>query len=170
MAWYALVCNPKCERRAEAGIEAKGFETYLPWGRIWSRPRRATGVVMRLRPAFARYLFVRCPMGWPGFREIDGVEGFIGTACGPLEIPEWQVLSTWAMERNGLLDFNSAPKTSRKGEYAAGDEVMITGGPFAGLTGIVSAGNDERRVSVELMLFGRHTVAMTPLDSVKRAA
>lgn len=171
LTWYALVTNPKCERRAEAGLRERGLEVYLPWGRIWSRPKRATGVVMRLRPVFPRYIFIGCPRGvWPDLSRIDGVEGVIAAQGLPLEIPEWQVLSTWALETNGKLDFNAAPKVSRKGEYEAGDEVLITGGPFAGFLGVVSQANGEKTVSIETMMFGRHTVAVTPLDSVRRAA
>lgn len=170
--WFALITNPKCERRAEAGLNEIGVETYLPWGKIWSRPKRATGVVMRLRPAFARYLFIRFPGHdtWQGLPRIDGVEAVIASQGSPLPIPEWQVLSTWARETNGLLDFNAGPKVSRKGEYLVGDEVTITAGPFAGFPGRVKRENGEKIVTIETMLFGRELVAKVPLDQVRKAA
>ncbi len=172
MTWFCLVTNPKCERRAEAGLRELGVTTYQPWGRIWSRPKRATGVVMRLRPVFPRYLFVDLAEGrepWFGIRRCDGVAGVVSAAGAPLRLPEPEVLSIWAMETNSLLDFNADP-TVRAGEYQLGDQVRLTEGPFAGLMGTVRKTDDGREVEVEMLMFNRHTVTVAKVSNVRRAA
>lgn len=172
MTWHALVTNPKCERRAEAGLRELGITVYIPWGRIWSRPKRAPGVVMRLRPAFPRYIFVKvaAPGDIHSVRDVDGVEGVVSAEYIPLAIPDWQIDRVRKAEAEGLLNFNREPKTWKGGEYEIGQSLTITGGPFAGFTGRVVRRSTKKGVDLETLLFGRATVTTVKLDDVKIAA
>ena len=173
MTYYALITNPRCELRAKAGLDALGIETYLPVGRKWSKPRHATSVVMRMRPAYPRYLFIAFPGydTWQGLPRIDGVSRVVGsTACGPYPIPDSQIDRVRALEAAGDLNFNREPKTWLGGEYAIGELLRLTEGPFAGFTGTVVRSSTKRGVDLELMLFGRTTVTTAKIDDVRRAA
>ena len=78
-AWYALWTQSHCEQLVQDQLRAKGFTTFLPMMRTWSRRRG----VQRLIPVpmFAGYLFVRHGMDKAAFVEISKTRGLVRILC-----------------------------------------------------------------------------------------
>src|SRR5215813_8236501 len=55
--WFVVYTLARCEDRARLGLEAKGFECFLPT--LIRELRHARRAVIAKRPLFPRYLFCR---------------------------------------------------------------------------------------------------------------
>ena len=172
MTYFALITNPRCELRAKAGLDALGIETYLPVGRKWSKPRHATSVVMRMRPAYPRYLFIAFPghETWQGLPRIDGVSRVVAPQGVPFPIPDSQIDRVRALEAAGDLNFNREPRTWKGGEYKKGEMLRTNSGTFQGFVGTVVRDNSAIDVKLHMMLFNRQVVVTLPIDDVRKVA
>lgn len=176
MTWYALITNPKCERRADAGLRAANIATFLPQGAIWTKPRRAPDLVCRNRLVMPRYLFISFDGAprWDVVRRTDGIAGVVGAAGRPLPIAPAPLESLFQRQFVGALNFNAPPRRKRgwkPGHYDRGVKLEIRGGPLEGFIGTVVRPSGKVEVDVEVLLFGgRGTVTRVSLDDVKVAA
>ncbi len=172
LTWHLLWCNPRCERKVVMSLVEAGFCAYTPHGRKWSKPRHATGHICRNMPAYTRYVFLAFPEApdWFTVRRTDGVHGAVAIEGVPRELTPQQVAAVRIAEAAGDLNFNREPKTWLGGEYAIGELLRLTEGPFSGFTGTVVRSSTKRGVDLELMLFGRTTVTTAKIDDVRRAA
>lgn len=168
MTWYVIRTNPRCENRVELRLLEAGLCTYQPEGLIWSKPRRATEEVARLRKAAARYVFIADPERseprWYDIRRCDGVHSALGVLGRPIGLPASEINRLRKDEAKGKFNFNR-PSLKKKGKwdkriFAAGDHVNILSGPFASFSGVASKASDAYSVGVELMIMGR----MVPMD------
>jgi transcription antitermination factor NusG len=84
--WVVIHTNPKCEKRAEAGLMAKGLLAYLPMECIerqygLNTKKKAGGTYVTRRPMFSRYLFAGIDRSKgqtvDDVRSCDGVEGVV---------------------------------------------------------------------------------------------
>lgn len=177
MTWYALVVNPRCDRRAERKLLLHGLCTYRPEGRSWTKPRHSPHVKARLRAAFPRYLFVghpeRSAPEWGVVRSTDGVAGVVGIGWLPCGIPHEKIEFLRRQEEVGRFNYGfdpNAPRSKAQPKYVPGQVLEIISGPYLGYKTPVVRPARQVDVDVELMIFGRSTTLTVPLEMVCEAA
>jgi transcription antitermination factor NusG len=86
--WFVVITNPSCENRAQMGIEAAGYRTFMPKLRRWVNHARVKKAVER--PLLARYLFVEVDYPRQSFADIrlvNGVECMLAHGGVPCTVP-----------------------------------------------------------------------------------
>ncbi len=145
--WYAAYTCAKHEKRVAAELGARDVEHFLP---MYSSVRRWKDRRVTLDlPLFPGYVFVRLAL-----RErlrvvqIPSVVRLVGFGGLPTALPdaEMEVL------QSGL---SRSPSAGPHPFLAVGRRVRITGGPFAGLEGILKRKKSSLRVVVSLELIQR---------------
>jgi len=159
--WFVVVCNPKCERRAQLGLRRAGYQTYLPQTKRWvvhARKKEA-----RESPLFPRYLFIGLknygrPVNEGGqdlynLRGVDGVEKVVRFEGVPVEVPVGPLTRLLERELAGEFDFTRLPDVGP--QYNPGEVVRLTVGAFADLQAQVVSMLSKGRVEVVLDIMGR---------------
>lgn len=86
--WFVVITNPSCENRAQMGLEAAGYRTFMPKIRRWVSHARVKKAVER--PLLARYLFAEVDYPRQSFADIrlvNGVECMIAHNGVPCTVP-----------------------------------------------------------------------------------
>ena len=131
-SWYALWTHSHCEQQVHEQLVQKGFCSVLPTIDVWSR-RRGTRRLIQA-PMFPGYLFLRTTMDKTAYLEVRKTRGLVcmlGERWDSLTtIPdeEMQAIETVAAARQPVLPYPYL----REGQRA-----RITGGPLAGVEGIL---------------------------------
>jgi transcriptional antiterminator RfaH len=162
LAWYVVYCNINCEVRAQQGLAALGFKTYLPRLRKWIKHARKREAVDR--PLFTRYLFVGFDINrdaWFPIRTTSGVERVLCRDGVPESVPAVVIEQLMAAQRMGRFDL-----TRTESLLKPGDRVEVDGGPFGDFVAEVATADDGKRVEILHHLFGRLT--RMKLDRVRR--
>jgi transcription termination/antitermination protein NusG len=147
--WSVLWTHSNSERRVEEQLRGKGFETFLPLIKSWSR-RRGAQLSIAL-PMFPGYVFVRHVVDKRGYIEMlkaRGVVKVLGERWDrPAPIPDTEIE---AIRRVAAADVPVFPYPFLK----EGQQVRIVEGALAGLEGILIATRPEKGllvVSVDLL-------------------
>lgn len=153
LSWFVVVCNPKCERRAQLGLRRAGYETYLPQTKRWvvhARKKEA-----RESPLFPRYLFLglRDDQDFYKMRGVDGVEGVVRNDSRPVQIPAGLLARLLDREASGEFDFTILPDAGP--QYAPGEIVRLSAGALTDITGHVLGMLSKGRVEVLIDFMGR---------------
>lgn len=149
--WYAVCCKPRQETAAEENLLRQGYRTYLP--RICNTYRRKGQWIDKIEPLFPRYLFIRLD---PAMRSTAPVRSTRGVTdmvrhCGlPAAVPE-QVIEA-IMRR---ADTDSGLHRDDRPLFCAGDPIRLVEGPLAGMEGVFTEEDGEKRVIVLLELLGK---------------
>jgi len=149
--WYAVCCKPRQEAVAEENLLRQGYRTYLP--RIRNTRRRAGQWIDKVEPLFPRYLFIRVDparCSTAPVRSTRGVSGLVRHCGLPAAIPE-QVMET-IMRR---ADTDSGLHHDGHPLFCAGDPIRLVEGPLAGMEGVFTEEDSEKRVIVLLELLGK---------------
>jgi len=163
--WFVVVCNPKCERRAQLGLRRAGYQTYLPQTKRWVVHARKKEE--RESPLFPRYIFIglRSDQDFFKMRGVDGVEGLVRDGYGiPARIPAPEpregeetrphpLARLLERELAGEFDFTRLPDVGP--QYEPGEVVRLTVGAFADLQAQVVSMLSKGRVEVVLDIMGR---------------
>lgn len=174
LAWFVAYTNINCEARAQKGLEAAGYATFLPTLRKFIRHARQRRAVDR--PLFTRYLFVGLDPerdGWFAIRTTHGVESILGHEGVPEPVPAFVIAQLRAAQTSGRFDL-TRPRTF----FKPGDRVAVDGGPFGDFVAEVATEDDGKRVEILHNLFGRLTrmkidvarVRASDSDEVSRSA
>ena len=112
------------------------------------------------RKLYPGYVFIKMVYSddtWHVIRNIRGVAGFVGpSGSDPIPLTEDEVYDMGVEKREIVVN------------YAVGDQVRITDGPFASLTGTVeSIDVDKNSVTVVVSMFGRENLVEFELDEVE---
>lgn len=95
---------------------------------------------------------------WYLIRNTRGVTGFVGPGSKPVPLTEKEVANL------------GVEKHSVEVDYAVGDSVTVSDGPFEGFTGTVDEIDTEKNyVRVTISMFGRETPVEFELDQVEKA-
>lgn len=95
---------------------------------------------------------------WYLIRNTRGVTGFVGPGSKPVPLTEKEVANL------------GVEKHSVEVDYAVGDPVTVSDGPFEGFTGTVDEIDTEKNyVRVTISMFGRETPVEFELDQVEKA-
>lgn len=162
--WYAVMTNIRCEERAQHGLHAKGFRTFLPTERRWVRHARVRKAVSR--PLLSRYLFVETDPNVRGFMDIrltDGVEAILANCEVPAAMPDGLIEEFIRRQLSGEFD------SVAKGPIEVGARIRIMDGPhedfFATVVGIGKRSGGE----ILAQLLGSKTRQRFALISVRPA-
>lgn len=160
-SWFAIRTNIKCERRAQMGLDALGYRTYLPQCVRWVSHARIK--TRERRPLFPRYLFVELDInreGTDGIRTTDGVEGILGNAGVPVSMPGRFVTELLTRELKGEFD------EVKDGELPKGAKIAILEGEYDGLIAVLTGGKNHH---VLCKVIGQAREIKLPLASVRAA-
>ncbi len=147
-AWYLVYTKAQQEEIARINLERQGYECYLPKLRIEKIRRRKADIVEE--PMFPRYLFVRLDLSgqgksWTPIRSTLGVQQLIyfgsRAACVDDHLIEW------------LRQREQRHPTEPM--FKAGDAVVVTDGPFAGIEAIYQTTDAERRAMILLEILSK---------------
>jgi transcription antitermination factor NusG len=169
LAWYVAVCNPRCEERAQAGLDARGVVSYRPMAEVVRAARPNRPRVTSLVAMFPRYLFVGLAFG-QGFSAVRGCDGVADLVTfvsedGPVRVAASEVRRIRAYDLSGEGGRDDGAVVS----FALGDKVRIIAGPFADLWGDVSGYSRRRReVTLGVDILGGAVPVVLPLDSVAK--
>jgi transcription termination/antitermination protein NusG len=166
-SWYGL--RARSHHRLEQQLRDDKFQTFLPVVKVQVQ-RRGKLVETVRAPAPGYVLVAMEPSGdaradlW-GYHDTKIAEGrrrpFL-SILGPIPADDLQQFSDWI---TGNTD--DQPEIARL--FMAGEDVRVTEGPFAALSGVVE-GVDERRarVRVSVSMFGRPTPVDLEYAQVER--
>ena len=145
--WSALHTRYQHERKVEALLNAKGFETFLPTYytvRQWKDRKKSI-----CEPLFPGYLFIA------GVNErrlqimsIPGACAIVSVAGAPSTIPTAEIE---AIRRCVSDPWKVEPHPRLQG----GDSVRVQSGPLAGVEGILVRVKDSCRLVVSVEILGR---------------
>lgn len=160
--WFVVYCKPHKEEFARRHLHLRSVEVFLP------RLRLPDYVELRRRivPMFPSYLFVHIDPGRDFYTVVwtPGVSRFVSGHGAPATVPD-DVIEFLRLQADpdGVLQARADIRT--------GQRVEITGGPFAGLAGIIQRPPNARgRVRVLMQLLNRRPVKVdVPVQSVRTA-
>jgi transcription antitermination factor NusG len=149
--WFAVYTNIKSEDRAQRGLDAAGFRTYLPQSSRWVTKGKIK--VISKRPLMSRYLFVevnphRVKLGFEAVRQTDGVEAIIANVGVPTVIPSDLVFEMLRRQMEGEFD------EAKDQAMTTGSKVKIVSGQWDELIGVITSGTvngDGGSVMVKLL-------------------
>jgi transcription antitermination factor NusG len=145
--WYAAYTCANHEKRVAAELGARDVESFLP---LYSSVRRWKDRRVQLDlPLFPGYVFVRLALR-DRLRvvQIASVVRLVGFGGLPTALPNTEM----EIMRSGL---SQSLRAEPHPFLAVGRRVRITGGPFAGLEGVLKRKKSNLRVVVSLELIQR---------------
>jgi transcription antitermination factor NusG len=145
--WYAAYTCANHEKRVAAEVEARDVEHFLP---VYASVRRWKDRRVSLElPLFPGYVFVRLALrDQVRVLQIPSVVRLVGFNGQPAALPDEEM----EILRSGL---SQRLRAEPHPFLTVGRRVRITGGPFAGLEGILQRKKNSLRVVVSLSLIQR---------------
>ncbi|MGO1295957.1 MAG: transcription/translation regulatory transformer protein RfaH [Vibrio sp.] len=139
-SWYLLYCKRGEQRRAKLNLENQGVECYYPEVRVEKVLRNKRQVVKE--PLFPSYVFicfdVELGPSFTSIRSTRGVVDFVRFGAQPKCISEQLVSDLQSVEEQGLL-------VVQKQVPQKGEQMMVTGGQFAGIEAVYQEPDGETR-------------------------
>lgn len=158
--WFCIRSQPKHEHIAAAHLRTENFEVYLP--RIRFRRSTRRGPVWFTEALFPAYLFARFDLARDlrAVRHARGVSTVVHFGNRWPEVPAEMIEALLAnVSGDGLHIIPDLP--------SPGDPVVISGGTFHGLEGLVARLIPSRqRVEVLLEFLGRQTAVELPREAL----
>jgi transcription antitermination factor NusG len=145
--WYAAYTCANHEKRVAAELQVRTVEHFLP---LYSSVRRWKDRRLSLKlPLFPGYVFVRLALrDRLRVLQIPSVVRLVGFNGQPAALPDEEM----EILRSG---FSEGRKAEPHPFLTVGRGVRITGGPFAGLEGVLKRRKSNLRVVVSLELIQR---------------
>jgi len=164
--WYAVCCKPRQESVAEVNLLRQGFQVYLP--RIRLRQRRRGQWIDAVEVLFPRYTFIRVdPLrrSMATVRSTRGAVGLVRFGGQPAVVPDAVMEALLQRE-----DAASGLHQDSRPLFSAGEVVKLVDGPLAGMEGIFTEQDGDKRVIVLLELLGKANKVTLSRDWIARAA
>jgi transcriptional antiterminator RfaH len=163
MDWYVIHTKPRQESRADQNLNNQGYDTYLPLIKRQKLHRGLIGVTDE--PLFPRYLFIRLDAtqsgkSWGPVRSTPGVSKLVSFGNVPAKAPSGFIEALKLQEQT----VNAIPEAI----YRAGDKILITSGPFAGIEGIFQMDDGESRAMLLIELLSKPTKIMVALSTLNK--
>jgi transcription antitermination factor NusG len=159
--WYAAYTCANHEKRVAAELGRRDVEHFLP---LYASTRRWKDRRVQLElPLFPGYVFVRLAL-CQRLRvvQIPGLVCLVGFGGLPTALPETEM----EIMRSGLSqNLRAEPHPF----LTVGRHVKITGGPFAGLEGVLKRKRNSLRVVVSLSLIQRSVAVDADIEDVAPA-
>ena len=164
--WYAVCCKPRQEAVAEENLLRQGFHVYLP--RIRMRQRRRGHWLDTVEVLFPRYIFIRIdPLrrSTATIRSTRGAVGLVRFGGQPAVVPDAVMDALKQRE-----DAASGLHEDKRPLFSAGEAIKLVDGPLAGMEGIFTQKDGDKRVIVLLELLGKANKVAVSRDWIARAA
>lgn len=160
--WYAAYTCAQHEKRVGAELGKREIEHFLP---LYRSVRRWKDRRVQLNlPLFPGYVFVRLPLrDRMRVVQIPSVVRLVGFNGLPTALPDEEI-ETLRSGLSGSLCAEPHPFLT------VGRRVLITGGPFAGLEGVLKKKKNSVRVVVTLELIQRSVAMDVDVADVRPAA
>ena len=151
--WYAALCKPLQDARAEYNLCNQGYHVLRPLVRTRKR-RRQGGTKTVTESLFPRYLFIHLDdlnENWAPIRSTLGVSGLVRFGGRAVPVPDtiMQGMQLRLDRESGCIDL------TRDTDYRTNQPVRITSGPFVGHEALFLARSGEERVIVLLDIMQR---------------
>jgi len=164
--WFAVTCKPRQEAVAEENLLRQGFHVYLP--RIRIRQRRRRQWIDAVEVLFPRYIFIRIdPLrrSTATIRSTRGVVGLVRFGGQPAVVPDTVMEALRQRE-----DAASGLHEDKRPLFSAGEAIKLVDGPLAGMEGVFTEQDGDKRVIVLLELLGKANKVTVSRDWIARAA
>ena len=144
LAWYALQTRYQCEKKVDAALREKAFESFAPMRLETRRWSDRTKLVES--PVFPGYMFVRMAAESKSLVEVLSLPGLVRfvTSCRELvAVPDLEIEMVRALTQSGA-SYEPGPFP------VIGERVRIHGGCLQGVEGILvdQTGREEIVISV----------------------
>jgi transcriptional antiterminator RfaH len=150
--WYLLSSKPHKDALAEEQLLIQGYEVYRP---LAQRLRKRRGKMLKLTESlFPRYMFVHLDTlddNWAPIRSTYGVNQIIRFGNEPAQVP--QELIDQLKQNEAAL----GEKAIDLDRFHKGEQVILTDGPFKGLSGVFLSYDGEERAMVLLEIMHSQT-------------
>ncbi len=172
--WYVVHTYSGMENRVKQNLDARVqtlnmedfiFETVVPTEQAVEIRNGARKTV--IRTVLPGYVLVRMDLtdeSWSTVRHTPSVTGFVGQAQNPVPLSLDEVermLTPSVMARVASEQTTPTPRTRKKVEvvdFAVGDSVQVTDGPFAGVHATITEINvNSQRLKALVEILGRET-------------
>ena len=179
--WYVVNSYAGYENRVKANLEQRTatlnmedfiFQVEVPMEEVTEIKNGQRKTVRRTK--FPGYVLVRMDLtdeSWGVVRNTPGVTQFVGHAHNPspLSLDEvGRMLAPKPEERKGTAAAAAAQEV-RVVDFAVGDSVMVTEGPFATLHATINEIDvDARKVRGLVEIFGRETPVELPFSQIQK--
>ena len=164
--WYAVCCKPRQEAVAEENLLRQGFQVYLP--RIRIRQRRRGQWIDAVEVLFPRYIFIRVntlQRSTAAVRSTRGAVGMVRFGGQPAVVPDAVMDALRQRE-----DAASGLHEDERPLFSTGDTVKLVDGPLAGMEGVFTEQDGDRRVILLLELLGKANKVTVSRDWIAHAA
>jgi transcriptional antiterminator RfaH len=163
--WYAVQSKPRQERVALANLLRQHYAAYLPHctQRKLTRGRHHSLTA----PLFPGYLFVELNLGQDNTAPIRSTIGCTGLVRFGTRMP---ALPAGFIERLRELEQREGALRIAEPEWAPGQDVSVTEGPFAGLNAVFKTRSGAERVIVLLEWLGAQRPVELPEQVLAVAA
>lgn len=159
--WYALYTRPRAEKLVFQRLEEEKIETFLPLQktfRVWSDRKKLIE-----KPLLPSYIFVKTSKkNFPKVYKINGVVKFVSFEGKAVSIPQRQIDNLRL-----LINSNATIELSSE-KFAAGDNVEVTSGSLAGLTGELIRIGTKNRVVVRIDRLDQNLILKIPKSFLKK--
>ena len=144
--WGVVRSLPKREAFAAERLRMDhGFEVFLPL----VQTKRAS------QPLFSSYFFCRIVDRWRSINSTLGVLCLVRTGDCPARCPDREIDSLKALiDGHGYIKLPEARGAPIKRTIAIGAKVMVTAGPFGGMSGLYAGQSTRERELILLNLLG----------------
>lgn len=149
-AWYLVHTKARQEDAAITNLQRQNFRCYMPMLYV-EKVRRGKPVVVA-EPMFPSYVFVQLDatgngQSWSPIRSTLGVRELVKFGGHPAKVDTDLI--------TGLHEREQLQQSNPKALFAAGDKVVITDGPFAGIEAIYQTTDAERRSMILLSMLNK---------------
>lgn len=184
--WYVIHSYAGYEKRVKANLESRIsslnmedyiFEVEVPVEDIIEIKNGVRKQVQRNK--FPGYVLVRMDLtdeSWGVVRHTPGVTGFVGHGHQPSPLTHDEVIGILApkvdkkVAASGAVVTQGAKPVVASVDFAVGDSITITDGPFATLQATVSEINlDAQKITGLVEIFGRETRVELSFSQVSRS-
>ncbi|MEM6539127.1 MAG: transcription termination/antitermination NusG family protein [Pseudomonadota bacterium] len=162
--WYLAQVKPGGFDRARLNLARQDFQTFMPVRNVTKR--RGRRLANCTEPLFRGYLFVRMLPEQRRWRTVDSTFGVsrLVRLGGDTPTPVPQMLMAGLLART-LDDGTLAPQA----DFAAGERVRITAGPFATQIAEIETLEDAGRINVLIEMMGRVVRTSVKYRALERA-
>lgn len=164
MPWYALYTKPRNEKKAAEELQQKGYEVYLPLittVRQWSDRKKKVQI-----PLFNSYLFIHTEYEkhYTDILSVAGVVKFvrIGKETAAIRDEQINYIRTFLTHEADLTVVSQT-------QFALGEAVTISEGPFKGMTGRLAAYRKSNYFAVEIEQLGANLLVTLPASYMSKS-
>ncbi len=161
-AWYVLYTKSRFEKTVDDQLTKKSIQSFLPT--LVTKSKRKDRKATYLKPLFPGYIFVKTDLNAIENLEIlrtAGVVNFIKNKDGAVSVPDNTIdsLNIVINADNELISTGT--------RFKKGDKVIVTYGPFKGITGYFKSNKGQHRVIIEIDALGQFAAVEVDYDDVE---